>query len=186
MNIYALLISGIFSGIVLSFLLTKEVIKKVIQCGIVDHPREDRFHSETTALMGGISIHYAFILLLTLFNRIDWIPGLVLILGVGAANYFILKKMRKQFIITSMAVILSYAILILLIHPSWDGIRMKFQWFVLGMEVLYFTGSYDDGFKPVTPLLKLGLQIIAALCLTIGKKTITFLPAPYHYFATVI
>jgi len=184
--IYLILIGEICLGFLVSFFLTYFVTRKSIQYGVVAHPREDRFHSSTTALMGGIAIQTAFVVMILIFNKINFFIIFPLFVFSVVSVCYAFKKNIKLFFVFSILGMSIYLITYLLLVYFSIIPPNKIFWLLFGGQIIYFVGVYDDTMTEIAPLTKFALQFFAALVIAFGVDTITFLPFPLNYIITVL
>jgi len=181
--IYLLLIGGLLVGAALTYFSTYEIIRWAICYDVVDHPRCDRFHSESTALMGGVGIYGSILLTLLIFNKLEWPGALLLLLSTGLTVWAVFHQLRKVFVLFVIVGMVGLFALVWYYKPL---IGTNMIWIFIGALPLFLSGLWDDGIKELSPLFKLGIQIFAAIILTFSGSTISFLGPPWNYLFTVI
>ncbi len=176
-----LLIPGFFS-----FFLTKQITKIAIKYRLYDLPKTDRFHTEPTPLLGGVAIFFSSVLFLIIYNKIYYLTGFFILVSSIISFYFIIKKERKLFIIFSILSILTCFIVLSFIETNNNIMMSKLSWIMLGGQLLFLVGIYDDILSPVKPFFKLFIQIMAALIIIFKVDMITFLGIPLNFIVTLL
>jgi len=129
--------------------------------GIVDTPREDRFHDHQVPLMGGNAIYFAFLSFLVFKGLIGLDVGLVLLTGVAGMLYGILRHRNRIYLIFILSVIWCSLLGILVAEDSENQVLGL----LLGGTILLLVGNVDDARGGLIPHVKLVGQIIAGFFL---------------------
>ncbi|PWJ39247.1 MraY family glycosyltransferase [Sediminitomix flava] len=166
--------------VLLSFVLTQVVIKQALKYNIVDKPRADRFHTKTTALMGGIAIMLAFICSLTFFNIVPVGWGVISFVMLSTTVYFLFNQQNKKAHIMAVITVLSSVISIIFLYPE-TYLDQEILWLLTGAEIIFLTGAFDDKSKAMEPKVKLFFQILVATIALVFVGPVGFLPAPLNY-----
>lgn len=132
-----------------------------LKAGIVDSPREDRFHDHPVPLMGGNAIYFAFLSLLVIKGLIGFDVGLVLLAGVAGMLYGILRYRNRIYLIFILSLIWCSLIGILVAEDSENQVLGL----LLGGTTLLLVGNVDDVRGGLIPHVKLVGQVIAGFFL---------------------
>ena len=132
-----------------------------LRAGIVDKPREDRFHSHPVPLMGGNAIYFAFLSFLVFKRLIGLDVGLVLLAGVAGMLYGIIRHRNRIYPIFILCLIWCSILGILVAEDSENQVLGL----LLGGTTLLLVGNVDDVRGGLIPHVKLMGQIIAGIFL---------------------
>lgn len=174
MNQLTLLLSLII-GSVVSFFITRLLIKQAKKFNIVDKPRADRFHTKTTALMGGVGIMISFIIVSTMIKILPLWWSLPVTTGVIFSIYLLFSDKKIHSYISSSATVI-IAIGSIFIAFGDQAFDQKSLWLFSGALIIFFTGAYDDKSKAMEPKVKLFFQLLASSIAIFIVGTVSFLP----------
>ncbi|AZQ62908.1 undecaprenyl/decaprenyl-phosphate alpha-N-acetylglucosaminyl 1-phosphate transferase [Flammeovirga pectinis] len=160
MNLSTLLLSLVL-GAITSFIITRVLITQAVKYNIVDKPRADRFHSKTTALMGGIGIMVSFIIVSTFLEILPLWWSIPSTLGICISMYLLFNNQIKKSYVASCITVIAGIGGIFLMFPE-NPFDQKMIWLFSGAEIIFFTGTYDDKSKAMEPKIKLFFQLLAA------------------------
>ncbi|MDW7695393.1 MraY family glycosyltransferase [Flammeovirgaceae bacterium SG7u.111] len=182
MSQYLLLTGGI-TGFITAFFLTNIVTKTSNINNIVDKPRADRFHTKTTALLGGVAVNFSFLLTLFFFEAIPmvWLISLICCLFVNV--FFLFKRKAIEFVLSAVFTICLSLIMLWFM----DGIfpEKKFLWLIATSQIIFLVGAFDDAIKPVFASSKFAFQLLAALLLSLEIDPLDFIPSPFNHVFTI-
>ena len=88
----------IFSSL-LSYLLIVFFKHLSLHAGVLDRPRQDRFHQQPVPLMGGNAIYFTFLIGLVAKGLIKPLIGLVMLIGVAGMIYGIFRHRDRLMLI---------------------------------------------------------------------------------------
>lgn len=180
MNVLSSLTLGVLGAVILSFLITQWVILKAIKHGIVDKPRADRFHTKTTALMGGIAIMITLLISVSFLHLVPFFWGLGIAAGVLASVSSLFRNRYALSYVLSAGTVLGGAGALYLMFPD-TLFEQRYAWLMVGASIMFFTGMYDDKSKAMEPKVKLFFQIVATAIACVFVGNANFLPAPISY-----
>ncbi|WP_281614536.1 MraY family glycosyltransferase [Flammeovirga sp. SubArs3] len=174
MNQSILLLSLTF-GAIISFIVTRILIKQAIKYQIVDKPRADRFHTKTTALMGGIAIVVSFIVVATLLQLLPIAWSVITLLGTIISIYQLFNNRRVRAYISCVTTIIAGVATLFFLYGE-NVFDQKIAWLFTGAMIVFFTGTFDDKSKAMEPKVKLFFQITAGAIAILIVGTANFLP----------
>ncbi|MBB3698664.1 undecaprenyl/decaprenyl-phosphate alpha-N-acetylglucosaminyl 1-phosphate transferase [Flammeovirga yaeyamensis] len=174
MNQSTLLLS-LTIGAIISFIITRILIKQAIRYNIVDKPRADRFHTKTTALMGGIAIVMSFIIGATLLEILPLLWSSIAVCGITLSIYLLFNNKRRRAIASCFITVLLCTASILYLYPE-NVVENQYVWLFTGGLIIFFTGAFDDKSKAMEPKVKLFFQIVAGSIAITVVGSAEFLP----------
>lgn len=184
MNQLTLLLSLVL-GSVISFFITRLLIKQAIKFNIVDKPRADRFHTKTTALMGGIGIMLSFIIVSTIIEILPIWWAAPVTLGVMTSVYLLFNnKIKASYVASTLTVVSAIGSIFFVFREN--AFEQKALWLYSGSLIIFFTGTYDDKSKAMEPKVKLFFQLLASSIAIFIVGTVSFLPPVVSHIFTFI
>ncbi|MBD0401099.1 glycosyltransferase family 4 protein [Flammeovirga sp. EKP202] len=182
MNQLTLLLSLVL-GAVISFLITRALIKQAVKFNIVDKPRADRFHTKTTALMGGIGIMISFIIVSTIIEILPiWWSAPVTIGILLSVSFLFRDKIKISYVSSTLTVITAIGSIFYMY--GMEAFEQKALWLYSGSLIIFFTGAYDDKSKAMEPKVKLFFQLLASSIAIFIVGSVSFLPPVVSHLFT--
>lgn len=180
-----------FASLFISLVLTPIVRKIMIRLGALDMPREERWHRQPVALMGGIGIFVSFVLVALL--RVD-LKREVLVILVGGGMVFVLGLLddilgtlpKIKFAIQILVAFwVAYFGVVCRIMPyTWMNMALTIFWIVGLSNALNLLDNMDGLSSGITIIAALGIfglallkgnMSVALLCLALVGSCLGFL-----------
>ena len=145
----------------LSYFLVIFFKRFAIKANVIDRPREDRFHQDTTPLMGGNAIYFSFLAWVMIRGIISWQLGSFLAIGVIGLLYGIARHRNKLTLFFAMSVIWCTVWGLI-----WGGTSdNRLAGLMLGGTMMVLVGNMDDTSGGIVPFVKLIGQGVAGFFL---------------------
>ena len=135
----------------LSYFLVIFFKRFAIKANVIDRPRKDRFHQNTTPLMGGNAIYFSFLAWLMLRGIVSWQLGGFLAIGVIGLLYGIARHRNKLtlFFVLSVVWCTVWGLV-------WGGSSdNRLAGLILGGTMMVLVGNIDDTSGGIVPFVKL-------------------------------
>ncbi|MBW7995576.1 MAG: undecaprenyl/decaprenyl-phosphate alpha-N-acetylglucosaminyl 1-phosphate transferase [Candidatus Glassbacteria bacterium] len=163
---------SILAGVsVLSYILVLIFKRLALDAGVVDTPRNDRFHAEPVPLLGGNAIYMAFLLGLMIRGMVDIWEALLMFSGVIFQLYGIARHPRRVYLFFVIAAI--WCTIGGIIVADGDGADQVLG-LLIGGTILLLVGNVDDARGGVIPHVKLVGQLIAGFFLIYFGISVAF------------